>query len=93
MMLGVPIVPCILVMAAFFVMAIWTLVFAGFVAAASVLLALLFAMLTLRYMTSQDDQRLHQYLMYLRTCRLKRNARWWGAHSMSPLNIRQRRTR
>jgi len=90
MMLGVPIVPCILVMGTFFILAMWTLVFAGFVAAASVLLIMVFVVAILRFMTAQDDQRLNQYMMYLRTRPYKRNKGAWGAHSMSPIDFKKR---
>lgn len=90
MMLGVPIVPCILVMGTFFILAMWTLVFAGFVAAASVLLIMVFVVAILRFMTAQDDQRLNQYMMYLRTRAFKRNKGTWGAHSMSPIDFKKR---
>ena len=90
MMLGIPIVPCIFVMGTFFILAMWTLVLASFVAAASVLLVMVFVVLVLRYMTAQDDQRLNQYAMYLRTRAFKRNKAVWGAHSMSPIDFKKR---
>lgn len=90
MMLGVPIVPFILVVGGFFIVAMWALVVAGFVVAASVLLVMVFMVLILRFMTSQDDQRLNQYLMYLRTRPFKRNKGHWGAHSMSPIDYKKR---
>jgi type IV secretion system protein VirB3 len=90
MMLGVPIMPCIVVMGTFFILAMWTLVFAGLVAALSVLLVMVFVVAILRFMTAQDDQRLSQYAMYLRSRAHKRNRVHWGAHSMSPIDFKKR---
>lgn len=90
MMLGIPIVPCILVMGIFFIMAVWSLVFFGFVVALSILVILAFVMGILRFMTMQDDHRLNQYLMYLRSRPYRRNKRFWGAHSMAPVDFKKR---
>ncbi|MDM0036743.1 VirB3 family type IV secretion system protein [Variovorax sp. J22P271] len=90
MMLGVPIVPCILVIGAFIVLAMWALVFSGAVTGLSVLVVLVFVIAVMRYMSSQDDHRLNQYLMYLRSRPFRRNAHFWRAHSMSPTNYKKR---
>lgn len=90
MMLGVPIVPCILVMGTFFILAVWSLVFFGFVVALSILAILAFVVAIMRFMTQQDDHRLNQYLMYLRSRPFRRNKGFWGAHSAAPVDFKKR---
>lgn len=90
MMLGVPIIPCILVIGAFIILAMWALVFFGAVTGLSVLVVLAFVIAVMRFMSSQDDHRLNQYLMYLRSRPFRRNVRFWGAHSMAPVNYKKR---
>lgn len=90
MMLGVPIVPFILVMGAFIFVAVWTFVAAGLQAALSVLVLAALCIVLLRHVTRQDDQRLNQMLLYLKSRPFRRNKVFWGAHSMSPINFKKR---
>lgn len=90
MMLGVPIIPCILVMGTFLLMAVWGLVFFGFVFCLSMLIILAFVIGILRYMSRQDDQRLNQYVLYLKNRPFNRNKKIWQAHSMGPLDLKKR---
>lgn len=90
MMLGMPLLPCILVVGIFLIGAVWTLLIAGVVPGVSVLLVMCFAIAVLRYISSQDDQRLNQYLMYLRSRPFRRNRSFWRAHSMSPVGFKKR---
>lgn len=90
MMLGVPIVPLILVMGAFILVAAWTFVTAGVVAALSVMVMAALSVFMLRYITRQDDQRLNQMLLHLKSRPFRRNKVFWGAHSMSPTVYKKR---
>ncbi|WP_076999138.1 type IV secretion system protein VirB3 [Variovorax sp. KK3] len=90
MMLGVPIVPCILVVGTFLLLAMWSLALLGLLTCLAILVIMSFAVLVMRFMSSQDDHRLNQYLMYLRSRPFRRNRIFWGAHSMGPLDFRKR---
>ena len=64
--------------------AMWKILFQA------VVVILAFVIAVMRYMSSQDDHRLNQYLMYLRSRPFRRNAHFWGAHSMAPTNYKKR---
>ncbi len=44
----------------------------------------------LRQITSNDDHRLNQWLMYLRGWPHRRNNRFWRAHGLSPVDFKKR---
>jgi type IV secretion system protein VirB3 len=91
MMLGVPIIPLILVMGAFILVAMWTLIAAGLVPGLSVMVMAAFTVFVLRYITQQDDQRLNQMLLSIKSRPFRRNKQFWGAHSMSATVYKKRR--
>ncbi|MDP9902414.1 type IV secretion system protein VirB3 [Variovorax ginsengisoli] len=90
MMWGVPIIPFILVAGAYILVAVWTLIFFGLVASLSVAVMAVFTVFVLRFITSQDDQRLNQMLLYIKSRPFRRNKAFWGAHSMSPTVYKRR---
>jgi type IV secretion system protein VirB3 len=92
MMLGVPIIPFILVVGAALILAMWALLALGFVASFLILMTGFGAVLMMREISKQDDQRLNQVLMRWRETPRRRNAQHWNAHSMSPIDFDRRRT-
>ena len=91
MMLGVPIKPAILVVGAHLIIMMWTLVIFGLAAALAVFAIMVFVMLCLRFVSSQDDQRLNQLLMYMATIGRRRNAGYWSAHSLDASDLKRRK--
>jgi type IV secretion system protein VirB3 len=90
MMLGVPIMPFILVVGLDFLLAMWSLLLGSLFASFSFLMLGVVVVLVLRYISSQDDQRLNQYLLRFRDTAFRKNAGHWNAHSMSPIDFRKR---
>lgn len=91
MMLGVPIVPLILVIGIHLLLAAWSMnlinVFAMFV----ILLACGVNIFLMRHISSQDDQRLNQLLLRLKSIAGRRNNGYWGAHGISPTDYSKRK--
>jgi type IV secretion system protein VirB3 len=91
MMLGVPITPFILVVGLCFILAMWAMLFAGFFVSVCILAFGSVVILVLRYISSQDDQRLNQYMLRFRDIEFRKNMRHWNAHSMSPIDFTKRK--
>ncbi len=92
MMLGVPIMPFILVVGLVFILAMWAMLLGGLFASFAILMFGLVVILILRYISSQDDQRLNQVLLRFRDIGFRKNAAHWNAHSMSPIDYTKRRS-
>ena len=90
MMAGVPVVPFILVVGAHILAGMWGMIFLGFLVAAAIALSCVICVLVMRYISSQDDQRLLQYMLVIRGFPAKRNVLHWGAKSYSANNYAQR---
>lgn len=90
MMLGVPIKVAILVVGTHLILMMWTLVLFGFAAAFAIFATMVFIMLCLRYVSTHDDQRLNQRLMFFSTIGRRRNSAFWSAHSMSAIDFKRR---
>ncbi|NVE00156.1 type IV secretion system protein VirB3 [Massilia sp. BJB1822] len=90
MMLGVPIIPLIIVVGLHLMVAVWAMVlvniFVSFVIVAACVLNVFF----LRHISSNDEQRLNQYLLRMKSIPGRRNKAYWGAHSVSPCDYRRR---
>jgi len=84
MMLGVPIVPFIIVTGSHILLAMWSLVLMSTFAAFVILAAGVMNIMVLRYISTQDDQRLSQYLLRFKNISGRRTSHHWGAHSLSP---------
>lgn len=93
MMLGVPIVPFIMVVGTDFIMAMWAMLLGGLFSAFAILTLGIVTILVLRYISSQDDQRLQQYLLRFRDVGFRRNTGYWSSHSMSPIDFTRRKDR
>lgn len=90
MMLGVPIIPFILVCGLFLIATLWGTIFMGLGVGLSVLLVMAVVLAALRQITSSDDHRLNQWLMYLRGWPFRRNKAYWRAHAASPIDLKKR---
>ncbi len=90
MMLGIPVVPLILVAGAHILIAMWLFM------AHQILLVVLIAtscaicIVLMRYITSHDDHRLNQYLLWIKSTALRRNASYWGSGTLSPTDYKKR---
>ena len=92
-MLGIPIIPCVAVCGIFLIASMWSLAIFGPIVGASVFLVMLFVLAILRFMSVNDDHRLNQVTLYLRSWPHRRqNMKFWGAHSMSPTNLKKRKS-
>jgi len=91
MMLGVPIIPFILVVGLDFIAAMWSVLLGGLFAGAAILMFGAVVILILRHISSQDDQRLNQYLLRFRDIAFRKNAPHWNAQSMSPIDFSKRK--
>jgi type IV secretion system protein VirB3 len=90
MMLGVPIIPFILVAGVVLVLAMWSMLLVGIFTSFVFLSIGAVVILILRYVSSQDDQRLNQYLLRFRDIGFRKNTPHWNAHSMSPIDFTKR---
>jgi type IV secretion system protein VirB3 len=90
MMLGIPVVPLILVAGIHMLIAMWL-----FMAHQIMLVVLMgtscaICIVLMRYITSQDDHRLNQYLLWVKSTALRRNANYWGSGTLSPIDYKKR---
>lgn len=90
-MAGVPVVPFVLVVGFHILVAMWSVILVGFFVAAAVALSCVICVLVMRYISSQDDQRLLQYMLVVRGIPANRNRAHWGAKSLSPIRFARRR--
>lgn len=91
MMFGIPIVPFILIVGAHILVAIWSFVLlSGFVSAA-VFVLLAFVIVVLRQVNADDNFKLAQAFLYFRDAWHRTNKRYWGVHSMGPVQYKKRK--
>lgn len=91
MMAGVPIVPFILTVGIHIILAMWAMMFINLFVSFVILMTCVLCVFGLRYISSQDDQRLNQYLLRMKSVAGRRNADHWGAHSISPTDYTKRK--
>ena len=91
MMAGVPIVPFILAVGVHLLAAVWAMAFIGAFVMFIIMMACVMNVFFMRYISSQDDQRLLQHLLRLKSIAGRRNSKHWGAHSISPTDYRKRK--
>jgi len=91
MMFGVPVVPFIIVVGMHLLLAVWAMNLVNFFTAFAILMAGLLSVFILRYISAQDDQRLNQYLLRLKSTAGRRNNIYWDAHSISPVEYSKRK--
>jgi type IV secretion system protein VirB3 len=93
MMMGVPIVPLILVAGIDMLLAVWSIVLFSPFCAFVILAGGVVAISLLRYISSQDDQRLSQYILRWKNVGARRTTHYWGAHAISPIDFDKRKRR
>lgn len=91
MMAGVPIVPFILVVGIHLLLAIWAMVLVNLFVSFVILMVCVLNIFFLRHISSQDEQRLNQYLLRMRSVAGRRNKAHWGAHSVAPIDYKKRK--
>lgn len=91
MMMGVPVVPFILVVGVHLLVAIWALQVTSLFVPFAIMMTCGLCVFLLRHISSQDEQRLNQYLLRMRSIAGRRNNGHWGAHSVSPTDYTKRK--
>lgn len=84
MKLGVPLAPLVVLLGTGMLLVMWGGVLLSWWIALCVVLALFPALLWMRFVTSQDDQRFRQMLVALKLRLHDRNHRFWRARCYSP---------
>ena len=88
MKLGIPLVPLVVLLGAGMLLVMWGgILVSGWVALA-VVLCLVPALLWMRFVTAQDDQRFRQMFLALKLRLHDRNQRFWQARSYAPTAYR-----
>lgn len=90
MMAGVPIVPFILVVGVHLLLAIWSMALVNMFASFVLLMLCVVNVMGLRYISAQDEQRLNQYLLRMKSIAGRMNQSHWGAHGVSPTDYTKR---
>ena len=91
MMAGVPIVPFILVVGVHLMLAMWAIQLISFFVGFVILMTGVLSVFVLRHISSQDNQRLNQYLLRMKSTAGRRNHSHWHAHSVSPVDFQKRK--
>jgi type IV secretory pathway VirB3-like protein len=68
----------------------WAVILIGFFVATGIALSCVICVLAMRHISSQDDQRLLQYMLLIRGFPSKRNILHWGAKSLGATRYTQR---
>ncbi len=89
-MAGVPVVPFILVVGLHILIGMWAVILVGFFVATGIALSCVICVLAMRHISSQDDQRLLQYMLVIRGFPAKRNLHHWGAKSFAATRYTRR---
>ena len=84
MKLGVPLVPLVVLLGAGMLLIMWGGILLSWWVALAVVLALLPALVWMRFVTAQDDQRFRQMFVALKLRLHDRNRRFWHARSYTP---------
>jgi type IV secretion system protein VirB3 len=88
MKLGVPLVPLVLLVGTGMLLIMWGGTLVSWWIALGVVVALVPALLWMRFITARDDQRFRQMFVALKLRLPNRNARFWKARSYSPTAYR-----
>ncbi len=89
MVMGIPLLPLVVVGLLGILLTMWGLQFFGWIAALVVLISTLLALVVMRMVSKSDDQKLNQLLLRLQSWPARRNSRYWGAQSSSPIAYRR----
>ena len=84
MKLGIPLVPLVVLFGSGMLLIMWGGTLVSWWAAAAVLVSFVPALLWMRFVTAQDDQRFRQMLVLMKLRLHDRNRRFWHARSYSP---------
>lgn len=90
MLLGIPAVPMILVGGAHVLIVMWLFMLKQVILVVIGATSCAIFIILMRYITSQDDHRLNQYLLWIKSTALRRNARHWGSGTLSPTEYKKR---
>lgn len=89
MVMGIPLLPLVVVGLVGVLLTMWGLQIFGWMAAVVVLLSTGLALAVMRIISKSDDQKLNQLLLRLQSWPARRNSRYWGAQSSSPIAYRR----
>ncbi|MBQ0933631.1 VirB3 family type IV secretion system protein [Ideonella sp. 4Y16] len=84
MKLGIPLVPMVVLFGSGMLLIMWGGILVSWWVALSVVVAIVPALLWMRFVTAKDDQRFRQMFVALRLRLYDRNRRFWHARSYSP---------
>ncbi len=90
MVMGIPLLPLVGVGLIGTLLTMWSLQIFGWMAAFPVLIGALLVMVAMRLVSKSDDQKLNQLLLRLQSWPARRNTRYWGAQSSSPIAYQRR---
>lgn len=90
MLLGAPVVPMVLVVGVHILIAMWLFMAQQLMLVVLVATTCAICIVLMRYITTQDDHRLNQYLLWVKSTALRRNAKHWGSGTLSPLDYQKR---
>lgn len=91
MKMGVPLKPLVMVFLLFAVLTLWGGYFFGPLPALLGITFLVVAIVTMRGITKQDDQRLNQVFLWMILRLRNANRSFWGATSYSPTRFKKRK--
>ena len=90
MMFGIPVVPLIIVAGVHILVAMWMLMANQIMLAVLIATSAAICIVLMRYITTQDDHRLNQYLLWIKSTALRRNESYWGSGTLSPMDYKKR---
>ena len=90
MLFGVPVVPLILVLGTHILFAMYSFLLQKYMFVVVVGTSSGICFVIMRYITTQDDHRLNQYLLWIKSIALRRNQKHWGSATLSPVEYVKR---
>ena len=87
MMLGIPILPCILVAGLGIILCSWSLLLFGWQVTVVEAVVVFSLLMWMRFISKFDDQKLNQYMLMFRSMVDRRNIAYWQATSPSPIRF------
>jgi type IV secretion system protein VirB3 len=91
MKLGIPLVPLVVLFSVGMLLIMWGGILVSWSIALAVLIAVVPALLWMRFVTSKDDHRFRQMFLAMKLRLHDRNRRFWHARSYSPTLYRRAR--
>jgi type IV secretion system protein VirB3 len=90
MVMGIPLLPMVVVGLCGVLVTMWLLQIFGWIAGGLAMLLTALALAVMRWVSKSDDQKLNQMVLRLQGWPARRNSRYWGAQSSSPIAYRRR---